>query len=145
MKNKTDRGVAEALGRAHAVLLDDLKNLEGAALPTSGCNLLEILSRLNAARTHIAEHFRFEERNGYMDTVRQREPRLEQAIQELRADHGQLSRALDAIIDKVKAAPHPGHALKEEIARWLHDVRRHERRENDLVQDAFVMDVAAED
>lgn len=145
MQEKTEASVAETLARAHAALLEDLKKLEEAVSPASKKTVGEINARLAATRAHIVEHFRFEERNGYMDIVRNREPRLEHAIEQLGGEHRQLLQSLDAVIEKTKTASKLDDALREEVARWLHGVRDHEMRENDLVQDAFIQDLAAED
>jgi hypothetical protein len=94
---------------------------------------------------HLTEHFRFEEQNGYMDVVREREPRLERTIQQLAEEHGQLTRSLDALIKEAGKATSLGDALREAILSWIECVRQHEARENDLVQDAFDLDIGVED
>jgi hypothetical protein len=142
---RTATAVAEALGQAHAALTADLRQLEQAVQPAAGASVEEVRDRLAATRTHIAEHFRFEEENGYMDAVRKREPRLERAIQLLAAEHRQLARSLDALIGAVGSAAGLGNPLREEVREWIDDVRQHEIRENDLVQDAFNQEVGAED
>jgi hemerythrin-like domain-containing protein len=141
----SDRSVAEALGRAHVALLEDLRQLETATLPASGEGLAGLRARLDATRRHVTEHFRFEEQNGYMDAVRKREPRLERTIQQLAEEHHQLAQALEALIEESRAATSPEAALRDEIRRWVEHVRQHEARENDLVLDAFNVDLSAED
>ena len=145
MVRRTANSVAEALGRAHEALLADLRELEQAADPSSGEGLVGLRARLGEARVHLTEHFRFEEENGYMDAVRAREPRLERTIQQLAEEHSQLKRSLDALIGDVRAATNLSDTLRDEIREWIDCVRRHEVRENDLVQDAFDLDIAAED
>jgi hypothetical protein len=142
---KTDNSVADALLRAHGALLADLRKLEEAIRPSSGESPKELLVRLGATRTHILEHFRFEEQNGYLDAVRQREPRLERIIQQLAEEHRQLTQALDTLLGEAQAAVNLGESLRQDIRAWVESVRRHEARENDLVQDAFNLDIGAED
>ncbi len=142
---RTENSVAEALGQAHAALLADLRELEQAVCPSREEGLAELHARLGAAHAHITKHFRFEEQNGYMDAVRKREPRLERTIQQLAEEHRQLGQSLDALIGEAGAATSVGDALREGIREWIECIRQHEVRENDLVQDAFNLDIGAED
>jgi hypothetical protein len=135
--------VAEALSRAHAALLDDLRKLEEAASSPEGLPALR--ARLDATQAHLAEHFRFEEQNGYMDAVRKREPRLERAVEQLADEHRQLARSLGALIENARSASGLDAALGEEVRGWVGLVRQHETREIDLIQDAFNLDIGAED
>ena len=141
----TGTSIDGALSRADATLLEDLRQLEEAIRPASGERLAELRTRLGATRVHIAEHFRFEEENGFMEAVRKREPRLERAIQQLAGDHRQLTKSLDAVIKEAEAATNPNDTLRNAVREWLEHVRQHEIRENDVVQDAFNFDIAAED
>jgi hypothetical protein len=142
---KTETSIVEALGRAHATLLADLRELEQAVRSSSGDGLAELRVRLGATQAHITEHFGFEEQNGYMDAVRKREPRLEREVQELAEEHGQLRQSLDALIGQTRAATSVSDALRDKIREWIERVRQHEFRENDLVQDAFNQDIGVED
>jgi hemerythrin-like domain-containing protein len=137
--------VAEALSQAHATLLAELRDLEKAVRPSAGEGLPELRARLSAIRTHIIEHFRIEEKNGYMDTVRKREPRLERTIQQLAEEHCQLAQSLDALIDEARASTSLDASFREQVRGWVERVRQHEMRENDLIQDAFNLDIGAED
>lgn len=133
--------VVDALGHAHAALLHDLRELEEAARPGSSSCRAELGNRLGAVYWQITEHFRFEEQDGYMDAVRKREPRLERAVQQLAEEHRQLKQAIEALLGEV-----PGDAgFHERIRGWIGQVRAHEARENRLVQEAFELDLAAED
>jgi len=141
----TGTTVAEELSRAHKALLEDLRKLEEAASPTAGEGLAGLRGRLDATRTHIGEHFRFEEENGYLDVVSKREPRLDRAIQQLIEEHRQLAQSLDRILGEAKAAMGLEDALREEVQGWVKRVRQHEAREDNLIQDAFNLDIGAED
>jgi hypothetical protein len=142
---KTESPVAEALSRAHRSLLEDLRKLEEAARPSAGKSLTDLRDRLDAADTDITEHFRFEEQNGYMSDVRKQKPHLERAVQQLAAEHRQLAQGLAGLIDKAWAASSLDDALGEEVRQWIERVRQHEHRENELVQDAFNIDIGARD
>lgn len=135
----------EALGRAHTALLKDLLELEEAGRPASRSSLPVLRSRLEATSVHIMEHFRFEEQNGYMETIRQREPRLGRAIDELAKEHGQLLKSLDIVLEETFTAPCIDETIGAKISEWINQVRQHEARENQLVQDAFNLDIGPED
>lgn len=141
----TKNSVAESLGEAHVALLDDLRDLEYAVRPFSGDDLAGLRARLATVLAHITEHFRFEERNGYMDVVRKREPRLARTIEQLAEEHGQLRQSLEVVIGQASIATSLNNSLRENIWAWITHVRQHEDCENDLVQDAFNLDISAED
>jgi len=141
----TKESAVEALGRAHRVLLADLQELEEAVRPSSGEDLASLRHRLMTAQTHIRKHFQFEEQNGYMDVVKKREPRLARTIQQLAEEHGQLRQSLESLLGEVASAATLADRLREKTSEWVQHVRQHELRENDLVQDAFNMDIGAED
>jgi hypothetical protein len=135
----------EAHRRAHAVLHEDLRQLEEAAHPAAGQGPAELLARLGVTQAHLAEHFRFEEHDGYMDAVRKREPRLERTVEQLAEEHRQLAQALAQLVGEAGAATGVGPALRDGVRGWVQRVRRHEARENHLVQSAFNLDIGAED
>jgi hypothetical protein len=127
------------------VLLEDLRRLDEAARPASGEGIVELRARLETTQAHIAEHFRFEEQNGYMDVVRKREPRLERAIQQLADEHRQLAQSLAALIEEGRMAASLEARFRDEVRAWVDRVRQHEAREDDLVQDSFNLDIGAGD
>jgi hypothetical protein len=134
----------DALLRAHRVLLRDLRKLhEAAAAPAQ--RPADLADRLDAVRASIAEHFRFEEENGYMASVLQIHPHLERLTQHLHEEHGQLLRSLDELRAEVRPAASLTDAVRDKVFAWVRAVSRHERSENNLVQDAFNLDLAAED
>ena len=142
---KLPPSLAEAMSRAHVALLEDLRALEGASRQESGEGLTGLRDRLAATLNHVAAHFRFEEENGYMDVVRTREPRLEHAVQQLGEEHRQLKQSLEALLGEARTATVLAPALGEKVRGWLGQIRRHEARENEVVQNAFNMDLGAED
>jgi hypothetical protein len=136
--------LTEALGLTHAALLEELYELEEAARsPAAGPGVLG--ARLAKARTHLATHFRFEEEDGYMDVVLQREPQRGRAVEELRQEHRRLAESLDALISEAGPAGQPAEAFRAKVRAWVGSVRDHESRENALVQAVFNLDVGAED
>jgi iron-sulfur cluster repair protein YtfE (RIC family) len=137
--------IADALGRAHDALRVDLQKLENAIRPVSGTSLAQLRRCLARTRTHVLMHFQLEEQNGYMEVIRKREPRLERPIQQLAEEHQQLAKTLDALVLQVDAAAFVGDLLREEIRTWIERIRQHEIRENEFVQEAFDLDISAED
>ena len=140
-----ETSIAESLSRAHQALGKDLRRLEDSVHRTSDQGIPIIRAILDATRTHILEHFRFEEEKGYMDKVRKREPRLERVIDQLASEHRQLAQALDALIEKTKQASTLDLDLREKTREWIAAVRQHEAREDELVQNSFNLDISAED
>jgi nucleotide-binding universal stress UspA family protein len=143
---RTEGSVAESLGRAHTALLGDLRRLEEAARRASGeVGPGELRARLRATQAHLTEHFRLEEQNGYMEAVRNRQPHLERTIQQLAGEHRELAQVLEALIEEGRSARCLGKPFRDEVHKWVERVRQHEARENDLVQDAFNLEMGAED
>lgn len=141
----TNTALAEALRHAHLALGEDLRKLEAALAPASRKGLAELRAWLTATKVHITEHFRFEEENGYMDAVRQREPRLERNIQHIADEHRQLAEALDALIKASRTAASVEDGLCQEVRAWIEHIRQHEARENELIQNAFNLDIGMDD
>lgn len=103
------------------------------------------MALLGVVQARMCEHFRLEEENGYMDTVRQRTPRLERAVQQLAEEHRVLGGLLGSLLGRARTATTVNPALGEEVRDWIRQVRQHELRENDLIQDAFTLDIGAGD
>jgi hypothetical protein len=142
---KPETSIAEALNRAHVALMKDLNKLHEAAKSDSGEGVVALIARLGDTRAHLMEHFRFEEQNGYLDVVGKCEPRLQHVIEQLAAEHRQLQRTLDQLIADARAAGNCDDSIRDKIRCWINEVRQHEARETDLVQDAFYTEIAAED
>jgi hemerythrin-like domain-containing protein len=142
---KTALSATEALSRAHTALREDLRRLDETVRRAAADDCPSVRACLDATRAHITEHFRIEEENGYLGTVRKREPRLEHAIQQLVEEHRQLTRSLQALIATANADATVDEAFRTEVRKWIDHIRRHEKRENDLVQEAFNLDIGPED
>jgi hemerythrin len=135
----------DALLQAHRYLLKDLQALRSATETTAAERPADLATHLERARADIREHFQFEERNGYMASVLQAQPQLERTVQHLQEEHGQLLRSVNEIITEVGRAPTVTEELRQKVRDWLRSVQQHERSENVLVQDAFNVDIEAED
>ena len=135
----------EELAAAHVALMKDLSKLQTCVAPRSSHSIVEVREELAAAREHIATHFESEERGGYMDAVRTSEPRFENTIQTLREEHKTLADDLEALLDRAKTAIAMDKSLAGDISKWITAIHQHEARENQLVQNAFGLDMNAED
>lgn len=136
--------LAETHSQAHTTLSEDLRGLELASRANSPEDRAQLLDRLQYTHNQVVEHFRFEEQNGYMEAVRKRQPRLERTIQELAMEHRELTHALEELAAQARSAS-PDDEIRQKIREWLARIRHHETQENELVQDAFNLDIAAED
>ncbi len=140
MKKAQPAGV-EGLGQAHATLRKDLGELEAAARAASGAAPVMLSALLRRARAHLAEHFRFEEENGYLSAVLLRDPNRGRQVEQLRDEHRRLFAALEALLNEAGQ----GRAVGAQVLEWVAAVRRHEEREDTLVQDVFNVDESAGD
>jgi hypothetical protein len=139
---KTDMLGVESLREAHVALLDGLERLKGAAGEEGIARLLAILGE---TRTQVAEHFRFEEQGGCMGALAKREPRLDRPVEHLIEEHGELLRSLETLTQEAAAVARLEGALRERVRELVGKIRGHEARENLLVQDAYNVDLGAED
>jgi hypothetical protein len=106
---------------------------------------MDLCDRLGAVRDHVANHFRLEETNGYMDVVAKRQPRLDRAIRLLAEEHAGLLQSLDDIIAEAIRTTAVDDRLRNQITAWLERIHTHEDRENRLIEDAFDFDIGAND
>jgi hypothetical protein len=136
---------AEEMARAHTKLLSDLGELAHAIRTTSHTSLKELRARLGRARTDLAEHFRLEEQDGYMDAVKGRSPSQNRAIERLLGEHKQLLKTLDGIVTLASRSAEFSDRLRNKTLLWIQRVHAHERQENELMQDALSNEIAAED
>jgi hypothetical protein len=134
-----------ALLRTHRALLKSLHALRAAAQAATEERLPALLACLDTTRDRLAEHFRFEEQNGYLASVLEHQPHLERAVRRLAEEHSELLRCLDELRTEARARPVQLAGLRHQISRWIQRVARHERSEDVLVQDAFIVDLNGAD
>ena len=133
----SEKTFAEALHEAHADLFRDLLQLDESVRLGSGEGQSELSARLEKLRTHLIDHFRFEEQDGYMAPLLKEEPRIGPVVQELLDEHRQLAEALDALLHEVSAVQSLREGFPERVRAWVKHVRQHESRENSLVQEVY--------
>jgi hypothetical protein len=133
----------DALLRSHRELLGQLRSLRAAScIDSAPADLSACLERVRAS---LEEHFRFEEDNGYLASVLQRRPYLETTVRRLADEHVEILRALDLLREQARQAEAVTCQMRDVIAQWLRRVRRHEQREDALVEDAFAVDLNADE
>lgn len=96
----------------------------------------------------VREHMEFEEQDGYLAPVRQQLPRMHEAIERMRGEHDVLQSQLARILTDATVGSGVyafGENVSPRLQTWLDSMRDHERRENQLVQEAFNTDVSAGD
>jgi hypothetical protein len=142
---KSSDVIIEAMSKAHSRLMQDISQVEqilGSPLPG---NQRDVHYELARVRKYLTEHFRLEEVNGYMDVVRQQQPRFERAIQHLHDEHRELTRSLDALIEGAEPGRTIDDSYRVKVQEFIDRLRRHETKEDELVQDAFTVDIGTKD
>ena len=140
---KVQRAGAEGLRQAHARLRKDLGELEAAARAPAGAAAPALGALLRRARAHLAEHFRFEEENGNMGAGLLRDSKQGRHAEQLRDEHCHLFASLESLLDS--AGQVGAGAVGAKVLEWVAAGRRHEEREDALVQDDFTVDTGTED
>jgi hypothetical protein len=133
-----------ALLKAHRALIEDIQKLESTPI-AAGSPADDLVACLQRTRAQLAEHFRFEEQNGYLTSVLERNPHLGHAVERLGAEHGELLSLLDELCRQARSAATVSAELSPRVGDWARKVRRHEQRENILVEDAYNLDLGTKD
>jgi hypothetical protein len=142
---KKPRVAEEAMGRAHASLLDDLRKIERTFCRDSPASPAQARNELLAARALVGEHFRFEEQSGWKDEILRREPRFGHALRRLVEEHNQLKKSLEILIEEAREVETFDETLREKVRHWLDRVREHEAHEDEVLEESFVEDLGAGD
>lgn len=136
------KSIADALLQAHKVLMKDVQGLEKLLDDGPAADLHKTLTAL---RTHTLQHFRFEEKDGYLDAVSERMPHKDKAVAELLEEHRVMADELDGLVEAARSARTVDAALVDRLRAWIRSLRNHETKENLLVEDAFNRDVGNKD
>jgi hypothetical protein len=96
----------------------------------------------------VANHFSHEEEGGYYSQVVEIAPWRAPAVDELKRQHSDLLRTVARIAQGARLASKSllsYEAVWKEFAEFLHSCSDHEARENRLVQEVYLLDIAAAD
>lgn len=144
-----DRGewFPQVMHEAHAALIRELAAVEECVAAGSTSSGTETQRRLVDLRSKLVNHFAFEEKDGYMVSVLGRAPHLDHVVKELLEQHRQLADALDALIGEAKQVAEGSldDGFRSRVQEWIVRIRRHEKRENGLIQEAYNRDIGTQD
>jgi len=129
----------------HKLLSEDLDYLEEKVGSAGTVTPAALSERLHALRTRLAEHFGVEEQDGYAQTVLARAPQLDRKVRKALSEHAELMKSLEVLMQQVQASQSLNDSLRESLGAWIHRFRQHESQENLLIEDAFNVEVPAED
>jgi hemerythrin-like domain-containing protein len=96
-------------------------------------------------RGTLREHFHGEEHNGLFDMLLTEQPRFQNSIRRLSAEHRELEDSLDALMDLASTLPALVDGFQKKVDRWVHRVRRHEMDEDDILLEAYGSDLGTAD
>jgi hemerythrin-like domain-containing protein len=149
-KSATQVNIAYQLKKEHACIHATTKRIEKliAAIQPQRRALewsSSLLENLSSLREHLERHFEFEETGGFMEEVLKALPNISREVESLRRDHQVLAyeindlykRAERLILDNGPSSREIGADIKH----FLHSLREHERKENELVLHVFLDDV----
>ncbi len=103
---------------------------------------------LKSFERHLRRLMKLEENGGYMSSVGEYKPNLQQQAESLRGDHDVFRQALDAIIPAIDVVSKDDHQqfekICDEIRALLDHVDEHDRKEVELLQEALLSDEGGE-
>ena len=108
----------------------------------------EMAFRVQELRDLLAEHFADEERGGYLGSALAVAPQFASQAATLCTEHAQFLERLDHLVARLRyseATSNYWRASCLEIEQVIADLRRHEQRENAIVQAAFEQDLGTND
>jgi hypothetical protein len=132
------------IARAHEQLGKLLLELEELTRRPQRREPIAALTRLRTLEGELRGHFALEERGGYMAPVLERAPHLCRTARDLLEEHRQLEVSLSGLIYE-SASPRADASFWASLGEWLAQVRRHEAKENQVVQEAYDRDAEGED
>jgi hypothetical protein len=135
----------ESVQQAHLLLMENLRQLEEIVRAGTETNMQALRSLLSTTYSHVCEHFRLEEKEGFTDETLRRQPRLLRIAEELFEEHRDMRQKLDSLHGEANMASRLNFELRNMILAWIKQIRRHEIRENDLIQDAMDSDIGTQD
>lgn len=124
------------------LLLDDATEL--LAEPSDAQNDRWLTAVVDKMLANLREQFRIEEQGGYMSEVLERYPAWHPQVLHLQQEHRLLEQQLQEIADRMQSERRDWSLSQEcrrQLADWVNWYREHRRRENGLIQEAFVLEV----
>lgn len=101
----------------------------------------EMASRVSNLRSLLQGHFADEEHGGYFASVLKVAPRFTDEARQLQAQHAEFLECLDQLIECLrKSQCGSWQNVCDGFEQFVEDLRKHERREHDLLQTVFNQD-----
>jgi hypothetical protein len=119
----------------HRMMVGLLEELETATDPARVRELVGILDR------SLPRHFEDEVGpGGSFDELGARRPASEPILEDLRKDHGEILEMISALNQRLQELDPSDPRIKKGRRAFLDKIRSHERIENRLVRDTFMLD-----
>jgi hypothetical protein len=126
------------------VLTDDLTEL--LEEPAEKANTKWVLSVVDTMLDNLKDQFQLEEQDEYLAEVLQHYPNWHPQIEHLRQQHNllhdQLCEIRERLATDVEESTVPFEARRQ-LRDWIHTYNEHQRRERQLIQDAFTLETVA--
>ena len=116
--------------------------------PSVGCRRSEVVAQFQRLREELVEHFHYEEEGGFFKDVVERAPRYSEQIDELCQEHVQSLQDLDQMTHDAEVGEPTGEwwdDLSHRFHEFSNQLMNHEARENQLLQNAYGIDLGAND
>lgn len=141
---KTDQAINRRRREIYSVIRELEKSLAlSTGSPAWADGVLSALKRLEVAlRDHVDE---IESGGGLFEEILDHAPRLQSAVDELRAEHQQLSKTLDMTMQMAIADDPDRERLRRGANDLLSQLVQHRQRGADVLFDAYMVDIAASD
>lgn len=138
----------EKLQRSSALLrllIDDLREL--LEEPPDRENARWMLVVLDKMLENLEQQFELEEQQGYLADVLEQFPSWHPHVEHLRQQHALLHQQLREVRDRLAADRRKTvvHEMRRHLRDWIQAYEDHERRERDLIQEAFTVEPGAGD
>jgi iron-sulfur cluster repair protein YtfE (RIC family) len=107
-----------------------------------------IRTSLSDLAAFLKSHFAHEEEEGYFTDIAEMAPRLGSRVDAVQSEHDHLLQRLVKLDERIAIANElvtDYEAIRRDIGEFLDACHEHERRENRLVQDAYLVDIGTGD
>jgi len=145
METLTSAAYQEALTRRRE-MEERLTALDRAAAsaPAAPDWAAEVSRCLIALHQALAHHvLAVEASDGLLSEIVQTAPRLSNAVQGMRDDHGRLVASIERLL--IEVGESPAAVVREAVTELLHAMMLHRQRGSDLVYEAFARDIGGLD
>jgi hypothetical protein len=118
------------------------------ALQAGPGNISLAATLVDELRNKLVAHFEHEEEGGYYSHVVDAAPWRASSVEELKQQHVALLKIIRRVAEGIRMAnesPLWGAAVRNDFSEFLRRCVEHESHENRLIQEVYVLDVAAAD